>query len=167
MSVLSRFRTARIPADVREAAGVAAGERVIAWGTNEIPDTTHVIATSEALYLQGSAIPWRRIIRASWNEPFLELELQDERGQGQRLRVPISTPRQLPAAVHAQVTANVIVSERFDLPSGSTCLAAARREGRDGIGWTVVFDAGVDPDDPQNRAEADFALAQWRTALGI
>ncbi|MDD2857224.1 MAG: hypothetical protein PHU75_00975 [Candidatus Nanopelagicales bacterium] len=167
MSVLRRVRSARIPAEVREAAGVGAGERVIAWGTNELPDTTHVIATGEALYLQGSRIPWRRVIRASWSEPFLELELHDERGHGQRLRVPISTPRQLPAAVHAQVTANVIVSERFDLPRGGTCLAAARREGRDEISWTVVFDAGVDPDDPQNRADADRALGEWRTALGI
>lgn len=167
MSFLSRVRQTRMPAEARDTAGIPGSERVIAWGVNRLPETTYVVATNAGLYLQGSRIIWPMIVRATWNEPFLELHLQDETGQGQRLRVPISDPSNLPAAVHTQVTANVIVSERLVLSNGCECLAAARRKSDDEIAWTVIFDAGVDPDDPENRAQADLALTELRMALGI
>ena len=167
MSLLSKWVKGRIPKSALESAHVPARELVVAWGSNQAVDVTFVIATTEALYLQGSRIPWISVIRATWTEPFLELNIENEAGREQRLRVPISDPGNLPAAVRAQVTANVVVSERLDLPDGSQCLVAARRQNRDEIVWSVVFDAGVDSNDPEIRAQADFALSELRASLGI
>ena len=33
--------------------------------------------------------------------------------------------------------------------------------------WSVVFDAGLDPSDPQLRVRADDVLAGLRTSLGV
>jgi len=167
MSLLSDWKQTRIPKAALKEAKIASKERVVAWGSNQATDQTFVIATNEALYLQGSRIPWIGIIKANWTDPFLELNIEGDQGQEERLRVPISAPGNLPAAVRAQVTANVVVSERLDLPSGSQCLVAARRLNRDEIVWSVVFDAGVDSSDPELRAEADFALSELRASLGI
>jgi hypothetical protein len=167
MSLLSKLKKTRIPKSALESAQVPAKELVVAWGSNQVVDPSFVIATNEALYLQGSRIPWISVIRATWTEPFLELNIENEAGREQRLRVPISDPGNLPAAVRAQVTANVVVSERLDLPDGSQCLVAARRHNRDEIVWSVVFDANVDSNDPEIRAQADLALSELRASLGI
>jgi hypothetical protein len=167
MSLLSKWKKTRIPKAALVEANVASKELVVAWGFNQATDQAFVIATNEALYLQSSRIPWISVIRATWTEPFLELTIENEQGQEQRLRVPISDPGNLPAAVRAQVTANVVVSERLDLPDGSQCLVAARRKNRDEIVWSIVFDANVDSNDPEIRAQADFALSELRASLGI
>ncbi len=167
MSWLSSLKAARIPKEALLNAQVPGSEKVIAWGSNGTSDPTYVIATVEALYAQGSRIPWLRVIRATWTSPFLDLEIQHEAGHGQRLRIQLDNPGNLPAAVRAQVTANVIVSERLQLANGQEVLVAARRQNRDDIGWSVVFDAGVDPNDPENRQQADSALKELRAALGI
>ena len=167
MSWFGKLKAARIPKDALTIAGVPSGEKVIAWGSDGNDEPTYVIATDEALYVQGSRISWLKVIRATWTSPFLDLDIQNDAGRGQRLRTQLSNPANLPAAVRAQVTANVIVSERLQLPNGQEVLVAARRLNRDEITWSVVFDAGVDPQDPENREQADFALQELRVALGI
>lgn len=167
MSLFTRVAGNRLPKSAREAAGVPAHDRVIAWAPEQRDPHQFVIATNTGVYAKGSLIPWGSIIRAQWNEPFLELTTEGVGGTNQRLRIPLDEPGQLPAAVHTQVTANVIVSEKLLLANGSQCLAAARRQAGDEISWTLVFDEGVDPSDPEIRAQADFALNELRAALGI
>ena len=167
MSILGKLAGSRLPKSARALAGVPEQERVIAWAPDQRGPDQYVIATNAGIYAKGSAIPWLSIIRAQWNEPFLELTTEQPNATSQRLRIPLKEPRNLPAAVHAQITANVIVSERLTLANGSQCLAAARRQAGDEIAWTVVFDEGVDPSDPQNRAQANAALNELRSALGI
>jgi len=167
MSVFTKLAKNRLPKTARAAAGIPVNERVIAWAPDQRDPELFVIATNEAIYAKGSAIAWVDIIRAQWNEPFLELTTEQAGGRSQRLRIPLAEPGLLPAAVRTQVTANVVVSETLILANGSQCLAAARRQPGDEISWTVVFDEGVDPADPENRAQADFALSELRSALGI
>jgi hypothetical protein len=167
MSWFKKLKAARIPKDALIQAAVSPGEKVIAWGSHGTDDPTYVIATDEAMYAQGSRISWLKVIRATWTTPFLDLDVQNEAGLGQHLRIQLSNPGNLPAAVRAQVTANVIVSERLTLTNGCEVLVAARRQNRDEIIWSVVFDAGVDPNDPENRDLADLALKELRVALGI
>ncbi len=167
MNLFTRVARNRLPKQARESAGVPAGDRVIAWAPEQRDPQQLVIAATSGLYAKGTVIPWSSIIRAQWNEPFLELTTEQAGGTSQRLRIALGEPANLPAAVRTEVTANVIVSERLTLANGSQCLAAARRQGRDEINWTVVFDDGVDPSDPENRAQADFALTELRSALGI
>ncbi len=167
MSWFGKLKASRIPKEALTHVGVTPGEKVIAWGSNGTDAPTYAIATDEAMYAQGARISWLKVIRATWSTPFLDMEMQNELGLGQRLRIELSHPGNLPAAVRAQVTANVIVSERLQLANGQEVLVAARRQSRDEITWSVVFDAGVDPNDPENRELADLALKDLRVALGI
>lgn len=163
----------RLPSGVAEASGVRAREKVAAWGSTASPDGSvrYLVATERALYLPDGPerIPWHRISKATWDEPVLEARVLDESGQStsvRRLRVDESYD--LPAAVRDRVTDSVVVTERVDLGDGAAALMSARRDSDDGrIRWSVVFDAGLDPRDPELRARADTALADLRASLGI
>lgn len=162
----------RLPAGAAELLGVRSGEKVVAWGALAAPDgPQYVVATDRALYLpQGpERIPWHRISKATWNEPVLEAWILDESGQpagSRRLRVDESYD--LPAAVRDRVTDSVIVTERVDLGDDAFALMSARRDSDDGdIRWSVVFDPGLDPRDPDLRARASRALDELRASLGI
>ena len=163
-----------LPSEVRARLGIPSGEKVVAWGsgvTGRGADAVYAVATDRALYLDatGERLPWDRINRAQWDEPMLELVVLDANGQPDRLvRVPLGVGSALPAAVHAQVTESVVVSERLQLGDGAAALAVARRSSdQDAIWWSIVFDPGLDPRDPGLRAQADEALAELRASLGI
>lgn len=163
-----------LPKEVRSRLGVPSGEKVVAWGsgvTGRGDEAVYAVATDRALYLDatGERLPWDRITRAQWDEPMLDLVVVDADGQPDRLvRVPLTVGSALPDAVHAQVTESVVVSERLQLSGGAGALAVARRASdEDAIRWSIVFDSGLDPRDPELRAQADEALAQLRDALGI
>ena len=163
-----------LPKEVRGRLGIPAGEKVVAWGsglTRRDGQAAYAVATDRALYLDatGERLPWDRINRAQWDEPMLELVVLDADGRPDRLvRVPLGVGSSLPAAVHAQVTESVVVSERLQLGDGAAALAVARRSSDDAsIWWSIVFDSGLDATDPDLRARADEALAELRAALGI
>lgn len=163
-----------LPKEVRERLGVRPGERIVAWGsgmTGSNGDAVYTVATDRALYLgtSGERLPWDRINRAQWDEPMLELVVTGDAGRPERLvRVPLAVGSALPAAVHAQVTESVVVSERLDLGDGAGAMAVARRgSDEDGIRWSIVFDSGLNPNDPDLRARADGALTALRDTLGI
>ena len=58
------------------------------------------------------------------------------------------------------------MSERVELRGELGARIVARRAG-EGLRWTVTFDPGLDPSDPALRAEADAALAELRSTLGV
>jgi len=159
----------RLPADVPDRLGVRAGEKVIAWGSSS--GGGYVVATDRALYADGlgARTRWSSISRAGWDEPVLSLTILDESGRVTRpVRLRVDDSRDLPPAVHDRVTASVVVSERVELKEGAKALLAARQDSDDGqIRWSVVFDAGLDPTDPDLRRAADAALGQLRGSLGI
>lgn len=157
-------RWSRSPVDAAERArlGIPRGERIVAWGQGR---TGLLVATDRALYGAGERLAWFRIARAQWEEPVLAITTTD--APPQALRILLTDVRDLPHAIHACVTESVVVSERLDLGEGRGALAAARRTDAGDIAWTVVFDAGLDPSDPGLRAQAEAALADLRSALGI
>lgn len=171
-------RTPRVPTDLRERLGIPSGERVLAWGSGPMtdpggspPSRGYLAATDAAFYAEGPGVrvTWDRISRASWEDPLLEVVLEDESGSiSGRLRLDVDQSHDLPAAIHDRVTASVVVSEMVDLGHGAKARMAARRANDHAdIRWTVVFDAGVDPNDPDLQARARAALADLRDALGI
>ena len=173
MRILPKF-TGRLPGTVIGMLGIRPGEMVVAWGAGPGADVTQAhftAATDRALYVQsiGERIPWDRISKATWDDPVLDLVVLDDGGRPARLvRVRVDDSHDLPAAVHDRVTASVVVSERVELRPGAGALLVARRGSDDDvIRWSVVFDGGLDPSDPQLRAAADEALGGLRDALGI
>lgn len=171
-------RSPKAPADLRERLSISRSEKVIAWGSGPMtrpgessPVRGYLAATDLAFYAEGPGkrVTWDRISRASWEEPVLEVVLEDEAGAvSGRLRLDVDQSWDLPAAVHDRVTASVVVSEMIDLGDGVRARMAARRANDHGdIRWTIVFDAGADPGDPQLQARARAALTDLRSALGI
>lgn len=157
----------------RAGAGVPRNERVISWGVGDggDPDGSYVIATDQALYEQRthSRVPWQDVIKGTWEQPDFVIDFQGDSGP-RRLRIRLEDPRDLPAAVRDRVTDTVVISEYRELTEGAGAHFVARRSpggGLDGIGWSVVFDAGLDPGDPVLRSKADQVLAELRASLGI
>lgn len=168
---MARFARRRLPQAALDRLDLVAGERVIAWALGGDPTIpSHVVATNYALLIEDPArrIGWDAIARAQWDDPVLDIVLVaqgDERPE--LLRIALDSAANLPEAVRALVTESVVVSERLDLQPGGA-LAVARSDPRDGtVRWSVAFDSGLDPRDPDLRERAESALHHLRGSLGI
>lgn len=168
-----RFSRSPITKDLREAVGIAAGERVLAWGIGDESraDASFVVATDQALYDQRSTLrlPWVDVIKGTWEQPDFRFTVETPHGV-QRTVIRVFDARDLPAAVRDRVTDTVVVSEYVNLGEDEGAQLVARRDpGGDvaDIRWSIVFDAGLDPTDLARRSRADRALAELRGSLGI
>lgn len=156
--------------------GIPPAERVLGWGMARGADGERhpVVATDCALYGSGLAarVPWEAFSKATWDDPILGLVVTSAGASGAGAttaeHLELVEPGLLPAAVRTQVTGSVVITERLDLGQGAGAQAIARRSSSDGsVRWTIAFDPGMDPSDPQLRARAEEALAELRTTLGI
>lgn len=158
----ARLRSPRLPGGVADSLGVRPGEKVVAWGVGA---DAYTIATTKALYANGDRIPWHRVSKATWGEPELVVVLLDG---GPTLRILLEDARDLPPAVRDRVTDSVIASEHVELDGEAGARMVARRDSDDGsVQWSVIFDSGLDPNDPRLREAADVALDRLRSALGV
>jgi len=142
------------------------GERVVAWAVSDQPQLT-LAATEHALYLgQQERLAWDDIVRATWEPSLLTLALDSTGQQVRRLHLPEAGD--LPAVVRTYVTDSVVVSQHVEVAPGKGARLVARRAGLDGeIRWSVIFDEGLDAQDPQLQAAAMEQLALLRESLGI
>lgn len=158
--------------DVLRGLHVPRGAKVIAAGTAfdaSGQPRVQVVATMLGLHVSGWGDPlhWECIESATWDEPLLDLVINGDNGARlEQLR--LDRAGNLPQAVHDRVRASVVASERWELADGRFATFAARRRSADGeIHWTVVFDSGLDPNDPDLRAAADAIVNELRQSLGI
>ncbi len=169
MGLLSRPRA---PADVR--ALVAKGERLMAWGTGpERLDgsATLVVTTDQTLYAPGycEPTPWECVMRASFDDPILEIIATYEQGTPLKpILITLTAAGSVPAVVRERVGATIVLQRHVPLVDDRGVQLVARRvRGTDEIRWTVVFDSGLDPADPDLRELGDQALQQLRDSVGI
>ncbi|HEX4816156.1 MAG TPA: hypothetical protein VFV66_25715 [Nonomuraea sp.] len=157
---MSFFR--RLPADVRASLRLEPGERVLTFARS---DDGHVVATDLALFLaDGTRVPYEEIDKASWDEQGLRVLTMDGGWHAER----IAEPRMLPETVRERVNATIVVNKHVSLPGrGGVRLVARRRPGGEMLGWTLVFDDGLDPADPGLRAQAEQALEGVRRSMGV
>ena len=102
--------------------------------------------------------------RAAWDEEGLSVLTTSS----ERHRVELREPRLLPETVRERVNATIVVNKHVDLPGrGGVRLVARRPPGGEVLGWTLVFDDGLDPDDPGVRAQAEQALEGVRRSMGV
>ena len=158
----------RAPAQVRALAG---GERVLAWAPS---GASAVVATEKALVLPAGVGPalvaWDLVLRAQWAEGVLDLTVQERAGgRPEVLHVPVEGPVDaLAGVVRERVNASIAVQRHVMLAGDKGARVIARRvPGQTELRWTVVFDSGLDPRDPELRSRADAALADLRAALGV
>jgi hypothetical protein len=143
-------------------------ERLLAWGTTI--GGGFVVASNVALYLPDAGgatrIPYETVQTASWEDPVLNVVLVGEDGRHRLVR--LEETGDLPAVVRERVTSTVLVTERVALSGQAGALVIARRPPQsDDVLWQVVFDAGLDADDPQLRADAADAVTRVRASTGL
>ena len=92
-----------------------------------------------------------------------------DRARPVSLRVPIEGDAgALPSVVKERVNASIVVSRHVELQGERGARLVARRTpGSSELRWSVVFDPGLDPADPDLRASADAALEALRGSLGV
>ncbi len=125
----------------------------------------HVVATDRALYLPGGVrLLWQRIDHAWWDDADLRVVTTE----GAEHRVGVPAPGALPEVVRERVTASIVASRHVRLGNrGGVRLVARRAPGGDSLEWELLFDRGLDPDDPGLRALAEQALEEVRRSLGV
>ncbi|WP_219470338.1 hypothetical protein [Nonomuraea rhizosphaerae] len=153
----------RLPADVRKSLSLEPGERVLTFAA---ADGGHVVATNLALHLpDGTRLPYETIEKASWDEHGRVTVLTTS---GERHQATVPEPRLVPETLRERVNSTIVVNKHVDLPGrGGVRLVARRPPGGEVLGWTLVFDEGLDPDDPGVRAQAEQALEGVRRSMGV
>ena len=137
--------------------------------------TSFLVATGAGLTLpdgehESLRVPWDLILRTVWEPDAVEVTAQESAGGRPVVhRVHIGgEPGALPEVVRERVPASIVVQHHVELIGERGARFVARRvEGETDLRWTVVFDAGLDPSDPQLRQAADDALDALRASLGV
>ncbi len=147
------------------------GERLLAWG--ELAGGSVAVCTDVALHVPDRRIPWELVVRAAWSEEFLDLVVQPAPGlPTAHVRLRFDAPGEVPAVVRERVEWTVLASHAVTLQlpdgtAGGATLNARRAPGTGEVRWSVAFEPGIDPADPQWRAAADQALSRIRAQTGI
>ncbi len=147
------FRRPRLPVEDRPP--LARDERVLAFADS---DAGLLVATNLGFWLPPGRLGWHEIHKATWDGEVLVVTAAREARERPVYAVVedlppvpfvLPSPGELPKVVRARVTHSVGPSTHHPLPgSGGVRVAGRRVPGRDGLRWTVRYDAGVDPDDP-------------------
>jgi hypothetical protein len=148
-------------------------ERVVSWATAS--DDGAVLATPLGLWLPGAAerIAWHLVDKATWRDGSLTIVAAADAGDGVLDELPprsvrIAVPRDLPQTVRVRVERTIASSRHYRLPDGGGVRVVGRRvPGRDGVSWQLVFDRGVDRDDPTVRGFAAEMVRQSRSLLRL
>ncbi|HEV7145837.1 MAG TPA: hypothetical protein VGN48_02440 [Pedococcus sp.] len=164
-------RPARLPAPILNALELGAGERVLAWGREQLGAT--VVATNHHLYAVDAAgqrqlaRPWHEVDAGTWSS---------ELGQLTVTWVDGSTPRQwtlgdatlVPETVRERVQASVVIAQRVELGPRRNARVVIRQNLATGdLVEQVVLGRGVRPDDDVMAASTAEALADLREQVGL
>jgi hypothetical protein len=153
-------------------------ERVVSWAP--APGGA-VVATPLGLWLPGvpDRLPWHLIDKAIWRSDTLTLIPAVDSGGGVLVEQPprsvrLEQPRDIPQTVRARIEKAIAFTRHHPLPGTEGTgvrrgvrVVGRRVPGQDGVSWQLVFDAGVDRDDPAVRAAASAYVDQGRAELGL
>jgi hypothetical protein len=151
-------------------------ERVVSWAP--VPGGA-VVATQLGLWLPGvpDRLPWHLIDKATWRSDVLTIIPAVDSGDGVLIEQPprsvrLEQPRDIPQTVRVRVEKAIAFTRHHPLTEGSGVRRGVRVVGRrvpgeDGVSWQLVFDAGVDRDDPAVRDAASAYVDQARAELGL
>lgn len=165
-------RPERVPADVIEAAGLARGEKVLAF----VQDGDRwLLGTRAALVIvdpgsDPARLGWEQIQAADWakDESVLTISEVGEYGRPRAsYSVTLENPALLLQLIRERVTASVVL-QRGHLVDGKRGFKVIGRRSPDGgpILWMHEYDAGIDPDEPDVVAAAAEALARAQADVG-
>lgn len=187
------FGKGRAPSHV--AALVPEGERLMAWGTGPARvdgEPTIVVATDKTFIAPGylGPISWTDLARAEWSDTLLEVvTLRGMQGLEPPVRINLDEPGSVPQVVWERIESRIILQRHIELEGKLGARVIAKRSDRkskpniettsqlESIGvpateeepveWLVVFDAGINTEDPTIRARVDDAVNQLKSSTGI
>jgi hypothetical protein len=153
-------------------------ERVVSWAP--APGGA-VVATPLGLWLPGlpDRLPWHLIDKVIWRSNTLTLIPAVDSGGGVLVEQPprsvrLEEPRDIPQNVRARIEKAIAFTRHHPLPGAEGAgvrrgvrVVGRRVPGQDGVSWQLVFDSGVDRDDPAVRAAASAFVDQARAELGL
>jgi hypothetical protein len=153
-------------------------ERVVSWAP--APGGA-VVATPLGLWLPGvpDRLPWHLIDKVIWRSNMLTLIPAVDSGGGVLVEQPprsvrLEEPRDIPQNVRARIEKAIAFTRHHPLPGAEGAglrrgvrVVGRRVPGQDGVSWQLVFDPGVDRDDPAVRAAASAFVDQARAELGV
>jgi hypothetical protein len=150
-------------------------ERVVSWASTVDGDT--VVATPLGLWMPGPGgaerLPWHLVDKVTWRDRVLTVTVATDSGGGVLDEQPprsarLARPRDLPQTVRVRVERGIAFTRHHPLPHGGGVRVVGRRvPGRDGLTWQLVFDAGVDRNDPEVRSVAAELVDQARVEVGV
>jgi hypothetical protein len=142
-------------------------ERVVSW------------APAPGGAVVATPLPWHLIDKATWRSDVLTVIPAVDPGDGVLVEQPpksarLERPRDIPQTVRVRVEKAIAFTRHHPLPGAEGTggrrgvrVVGRRVPGQDGVSWQLVFDAGVDRDDPAVRAAAAAYLNQARAELGV
>jgi hypothetical protein len=171
-SSLSKPRRPGVPAEVLERAGLARGEKVLAFA--QAHDGSWVLGTRRALVLltgeERVTMPWEEVEDAAWD---LDAERLRVAGVGEygsprpTYAFEMEDPALLLQLVRERVTASIVLQRRVPVRDRLGVTVIGRRSPTGGpVRWMHAYDPGLDPQDPEVVAVADVALIQARSEVG-
>lgn len=190
---MSIFGKGRAPASV--AALVPEGERLMAWGTGPVRvdgEPTVVVATDKTFIAPGylGPISWTDLARAEWSDTLLEVvTLRAMQGLEPPVRINLDEPGSVPQVVWERIESRIILQRHIELDGKLGARVIVKRTDHtsrpdiettteletigvppgieDPVQWLVVFDAGIDAEDPKIRALVDAAVERLKSSTGI
>jgi hypothetical protein len=153
-------------------------ERVVSWAPAA---GGAVVATPIGLWVPGhpDRLPWHLVDKATWQSGVLTLVTAVDPGDGVLVEQPpiavrLDQPRDLPQTVRVRVQKAIAFTRHYPLPGAETAgvrrgvrVVGRRVPGQDGVSWQLVFDRGMQQDDPAVRAAAAAYVDQARAELGL
>ena len=148
---------------------VGAGERVLAW--TRAGDGVVLAGTRDAVYLDGTRLPWERVEAADWDRDSEVFRLSEVGAWGEQRRehtFTVGEPGRFLELVRERVTASVVLQRHVPVRGAAGLRVIARRApvGTRPLAWYVDYDEGVDPADPDVRSLSQAALAAARGEVG-
>jgi hypothetical protein len=148
---------------------VGAGEKVLAWAESGEGDL--LAGTRDAVYLDGTRLPWEQVEAADWDRDSEVFRLSEVGSWGEQRRehsFTVGEPGRFLELVRERVTASVVLQRHVPVRGTAGLRVIARRAPRGDrpLAWYVEYDVGIDPDDPEVRSLADTALAAARGEVG-
>jgi hypothetical protein len=147
------------------------GERLLAVACGAGSEL--LAATDRALYHRAgqpwTRLGWEEVGRVDWDEQRRILMLTGLTPPAPA-RTVLGLAREwgLPAVAAERAGSAKVVDQRISLNGGAAArVVAQRRPGGPGVAWLVVLDHGLDPADPQLRAELESALTTLRAQTGV
>ena len=155
-------RAARPPVEV------GPGEKLLAWaGTT---DGAVLAGTRDAAYLAGLRLPWELVAAADWDRDTELFRMSEVGAWGEERRehtFALAEPGRFLELVRERVTASLVLQRHIPVSGAAGLRVIARRAPRGGsLAWSLDFDEGIDPTDPEVRSLTEAALAAARGEVG-